>query len=162
QVVTVGGRLVQDEGASAGDVFVLDPLGARRSLTSYGVFGGGLRGFLVSQFLFLLMLTVALVAAVAAPTRRFTAVLASLRGAPAWARGCGRRGWDAWSPRRCAGCSCGRSSACRWRCWFGWRSWWPGSSPRRWSPPPWASGSAAAATGVAPAAGWRCWWAWRS
>ncbi|MFN2372156.1 MAG: hypothetical protein ABR506_13530, partial [Candidatus Krumholzibacteriia bacterium] len=65
QVVTVGGRLVQDEGASAGDVFVLDPLGARRGLTSYGVFGGGLRGFLVSQFLFLLMLTVALVAAMA-------------------------------------------------------------------------------------------------
>lgn len=89
QVVTVGGRLVQDEGASAGDVFVLDPLGARRSLTSYGVFGGGLRGFLVSQFLFLLMLTVALVAAVAAPTRRFTAVLAALRGAPTAALGYG-------------------------------------------------------------------------
>ncbi|MBE0567519.1 MAG: hypothetical protein IH621_16305 [Krumholzibacteria bacterium] len=89
QVVTVGGRLVQDEGATAGDVFVLDPLGARRDLTARGLLGGGLRGFLVSQSLFVLMLVVALVAALAAPARRFEAVLAALQGAPAAAMGYG-------------------------------------------------------------------------
>ncbi len=89
QVVTVGGRLDQAEGASAGDVFVLDPLGARRGLSPLSLAGGGLRGFLVCQSLFLLMLTVALVAAAGAPDGRFRKVQAALTGTPAASLGVG-------------------------------------------------------------------------
>ena len=89
QVVTVGGRLDQDEGAQAGDVVVVDPLGARRGITLTSPLGGGWQGFLLSQGLFMVMLTVALVAAVAAPGRRFAAVLGALRASPSAALGVG-------------------------------------------------------------------------
>ena len=89
QVVTVGGRLDQIEGAAVGDVFVLDPLGARRGLSPLSLAGGGVRGFLVCQSLFLLMLTVALVAAAGAPEQKFRKVQAALSGAPAASLGIG-------------------------------------------------------------------------
>ena len=89
QVVTVGGRLDQDAGATAGDVFVLDPLGSHRSFSPSALLGGGLRGFLVSQALFVLMLMVALGATAIAPTRRFARVLAMVRESPASSLGYG-------------------------------------------------------------------------
>lgn len=89
EVVAVGGRLDRAEGAVAGGVTVIDPVGSRRSLTPQAVLGGGARGFLLSQALFLAMLIVAMIAAVATPGRRFEAMEQSLAGAPAVTFGVG-------------------------------------------------------------------------
>ncbi len=89
EVVAVGGRLDRAEGAVAGGVTVIDPVGSRRSLTPQTVLGGGVRGFLLSQAFFLAMLVVAVIAAVATPEARFQAMERSLAGAPAVTFGIG-------------------------------------------------------------------------
>ena len=89
QVIAIGGRLDQERGAQVGDVVVVDPFGGPRGFRPTSVMDMGWQGFLFCQGLFLLMLAVALTATVAAPAKRFRAVLDTLGGQPAAATGIG-------------------------------------------------------------------------
>ncbi|RKZ11305.1 hypothetical protein DRQ50_13870 [bacterium] len=89
QVVTLGGRLDQEKGTRVGDVVVLDPLGGRRGLGPSVLLDQGWLGFLVCQGIFLVMLAVALIAALAAPGDRFRRVVDVLDRQPGAAAGMG-------------------------------------------------------------------------
>jgi hypothetical protein len=78
-IVSVGGRLDRDPDAEAADIVAVDlwPRDCDRGLT--GVFGRGILPFLLCQGIFLLTVLLAVIAVVAAPRKRFEAIIETLR-----------------------------------------------------------------------------------
>jgi hypothetical protein len=80
KAVAVGGRLDQDSDAEVGGVVAIDPLRGFDGGGLFGLMGGGLVAFLVSQGGFLLTVLLAVVVIVAAPRARFEAITGTLSG----------------------------------------------------------------------------------
>ena len=89
KIVSVGGRLDQDPDAEAADVVAVDLWPRDRDRGLIGALGQGILPFLLCQGIFLLTVLLAVIAVLAAPRKRFEAIIETLRRSPGPSLGLG-------------------------------------------------------------------------